>query len=125
MAERGKGDNNYNVLGGKLEPCCFEPMTGFYRDGSCNTGSDDHGVHTVCVLVTDEFLEFSKAVGNDLSTPNPYFPGLKAGDKWCLCAARWQQAYEAGFAPKVLLNATHLRTLHFASLEALKEYAAD
>jgi len=97
-----------NVLGGELEPCSFEPLTGFYRDGCCESGGDDDGVHSVCVIVTDEFLEFSRARGNDLSTPMPAygFPGLVAGNQWCLCASRWQEAYEAGKAPQVVLAAT-------------------
>ena len=100
-------------------------MTGFYRTGCCETGGDDHGVHTVCAVMTDEFLAFSKSVGNDLSTPMPQygFPGLKAGDHWCLCASRWQQAFEAGHAPKDNLNATHLHTLEFVNLADLERFA--
>ncbi len=114
-----------NVLGGDLEPCSFEPLTGFYRDGCCESGGDDVGVHSVCAAMTDEFLEFSRAHGNDLSTPMPEhgFPGLVAGDHWCLCAARWQEAYEAGAAPMVNLAATHARTLEWCSLDALKAHA--
>ena len=102
-------------------------MTGFYRDGCCNTGRDDHGVHTVCTLMTREFLEFSRSRGNDLSTPMPDFgfPGLKAGDRWCLCAARWREALKAGSAPRVVLTATHERTLDYVSLEDLKKHAID
>ncbi len=102
-------------------------MTGFYRDGCCNSGADDHGVHSVCTLMTAAFLEFSRARGNDLSTPLPEFgfPGLKAGDRWCLCAARWREALKAGCAPRVALNATHERTLDYVSLEELKKYAID
>eukprot|EP01013_Petalomonas_cantuscygni_P023197 TRINITY_DN44581_c0_g1_i3.p3 TRINITY_DN44581_c0_g1~~TRINITY_DN44581_c0_g1_i3.p3 ORF type:complete len:109 (-),score=8.14 TRINITY_DN44581_c0_g1_i3:100-426(-) len=98
-----------NVLGEKLETCGKDPITGFYRDGCCNVGPDDFGLHAVCAVVTDEFLEFSKAQGNDLSTPRPEFgfEGLKAGDSWCLCAGRWQEAFEAGCAPRVRLRATH------------------
>ncbi|MEM9445859.1 MAG: DUF2237 domain-containing protein [Verrucomicrobiota bacterium] len=116
-----------NVLGGPLEPCCFSPMTGFYRTGYCETGPDDAGRHTVCVTATDEFLQFSKSVGNDLSTPIPQyrFPGLKAGDRWCLCALRWKEAFENNSAPKVHLEATHRSVLEHIDLEALKEYAAE
>lgn len=114
-----------NVLGGELQSCCTSPMTGFYRDGLCRTGAGDAGVHTVCVEVTAEFLEFSKSRGNDLSTPiEGYdFPGLVPGDRWCLCAARWKEAYDAGMAPRVLLEATHMATLEFVDLEELEEYA--
>ena len=112
-----------NVLGGELASCCRDPMTGFYRDGTCRTGSDDVGVHTVCARMTAQFLAFSKARGNDLSTPRPGFPGLKAGDRWCLCAARWQEALEAGMAPKVVLEATHEATLAYVRLEDLKAHA--
>jgi uncharacterized protein (DUF2237 family) len=100
-------------------------MTGFYRDGCCNTGRDDAGLHLVCAEMTDEFLAFSKSRGNDLSTPMPHydFPGLAAGDRWCLCVLRWKEAYEAGMAPLVNLRATHISTLEFVDLEVLKEYA--
>lgn len=116
-----------NVLGGPLELCCADPMTGFYRDGRCNTGPDDVGVHTVCVEVNDDFLRFSKACGNDLSTPRPEFsfPGLREGDRWCLCAARWKEALDAGMAPRVLLRATHEATLKYVALEELIKYAID
>lgn len=116
-----------NVLGGELESCCTDPMTGFYRDGYCKTGVDDTGRHTVCVRVTDEFLAFSKAAGNDLSTPRPEwaFPGLKHGDKWCLCMLRWKEALEHGMAPQVFLNATHEHALTVIRLEDLKEYAVE
>lgn len=116
-----------NVLGEKLELCGTDPKTGFYRDGCCNTGPDDHGSHTVCVVMTDEFLEFTKAQGNDLSTPVPAFgfPGLKAGDGWCLCAARWQEAYNAGRAPRVRLLATHQGALQHCTLEDLKSHGVD
>jgi len=102
-------------------------MTGFYRDGCCNTGRDDHGVHSVCALMTKEFLEYSRARGNDLSTPMPDFgfPGLTAGDRWCLCAARWREAFKDGCAPRVVLNSTHERTLDYVSLEDLKKHAID
>jgi uncharacterized protein len=116
-----------NVLGGELVPCSFDPMTGFYRDGCCNSGGDDAGVHSVCVRVTAEFLEFSQSVGNDLSTPMPQygFGGLQPGDQWCLCASRWQEAFEADAAPAVVLEATHARTLEWCSLDALKLHAVD
>lgn len=116
-----------NVLGTELLTCSTDPMTGFYRDGCCQTGADDLGLHTVCVEVTESFLEFSKSVGNDLSTPNPMyqFPGLVPGDRWCLCAARWKQAFDAGVAPSVVLEATHMSTLEFASLEELQSHAVD
>jgi hypothetical protein len=116
-----------NVLGGPLEPCGFDPLTGFWRDGSCRTGGDDLGVHAVCAVMTDEFLVFSASVGNDLSTPRPElgFDGLVAGDRWCLCAGRWQEAVEAGTAPPVVLEATHALALEFCSLEALRTYAVD
>jgi uncharacterized protein (DUF2237 family) len=116
-----------NVLGDPLIPCSTDPMTGFYRDGCCRSGDDDHGVHSVCCVMTDDFLAFSKAVGNDLSTPRPQwgFPGLNAGDRWCLCAARWRQADEAGKAPKVVLAATHVRTLDICELDRLRAQAID
>jgi uncharacterized protein len=114
-----------NVLGTEIESCSTEPMTGFYRDGCCNTGAGDVGLHTVCVEVTDDFLRFSKLKGNDLSTPNMAydFPGLKDGDRWCLCVLRWKEAFEAGMAPLVNLNATHISVLEFVDLEILKDYA--
>ena len=114
-----------NVLGTELKTCCTDPMTGFYRDGLCRTGADDTGRHTVCILATDEFLEFSRSAGNDLSTPRPEyaFPGLKAGDKWCLVAMRWQQALDAGMAPQVDLGATHESALEFIKLEDLQLYS--
>jgi uncharacterized protein len=114
-----------NVLGGELEVCCGAPMTGFYRDGKCNTGSEDRGVHVVCAEVTEEFLSFTRAVGNDLSTPQPSFgfPGLQPGDRWCLCATRWKEALDAGFAPPVVLAATHAAALKYVTLEELQSYA--
>ncbi len=114
-----------NVLGGELEMCSFEPLTGWYRDGCCNTGGDDLGVHTVCVITTADFLAFSASVGNDLSTPHPEhgFPGLQPGDGWCLCASRWQEAFEAGMAPNVRLEATHLATLEWVQLSDLESHA--
>lgn len=114
-----------NVLGGELEPCSTDPLTGFYRDGCCNTGVEDLGVHTVCVRVTEEFLEFSRSRGNDLSTPMPGFPGLQPGDRWCLCASRWQEALEEGMAPDVVLEATHATTLEWVALDDLRRHAAD
>ena len=116
-----------NVLGTELKCCCQKPATGFYRDGFCRTGPEDRGLHTVCVMMTREFLEFSKATGNDLSTPNEMygFPGLKPGDKWCVCVERWKQAFDAGVASPIYLAATHSSALEFASLDTLKEYAAD
>jgi uncharacterized protein len=116
-----------NVLGEKLQSCNEDPVTGFYRDGCCNVGPDDLGVHSVCVRMTSAFLDFSKARGNDLSTPMPQFgfAGLKPGDQWCLCAARWKEALDANAAPRVVLRATHEATLEFVSLDDLKKYAVD
>ena len=117
----------WNVLGTELEECGVQPITGFFRDGSCNTSQQDVGSHTVCVVVTRAFLEFSKAEGNDLMTPQTDygFPGLKPGDRWCLCAARWQQAFEAGAAPRVVVRATHQACLQVVSLDDLKTHAID
>ncbi|MBT8335967.1 MAG: DUF2237 domain-containing protein [Gemmatimonadetes bacterium] len=114
-----------NVLGGELRECSREPLTGFYRDGCCTTGSDDRGVHVVCARVTAEFLDFSRSVGNDLSTPRPAyaFPGLKPGDNWCLCAGRWAEALRAGVAPPVVLEATHVSALEYADLADLRAHA--
>ena len=116
-----------NVLGTELQSCCTSPMTGFYRDGMCNTGMGDMGVHVVCAQMTEEFLQFSKSRGNDLTTPQSElgFPGLKPGDRWCLCVARWQEAFEAGSAPPVVLAATHMAALEFADLEDLRTHALD
>ena len=116
-----------NVLGTPLACCCRDPLTGFYRDGYCRTGADDRGLHTVCAVMTDEFLEFSALRGNDLSTPVPEydFPGLVDGDRWCLCVTRWQEALEAGCAPRVVLEATHLSALEFVSLEDLRAHAVE
>ncbi|MBW4454533.1 MAG: DUF2237 domain-containing protein [Nostoc indistinguendum CM1-VF10] len=113
-----------NVIGGNLEVCCTSPITGFYRDGFCRTGGQDFGSHVVCAEVTLEFLEFTKLRGNDLSTPVPdfNFPGLKPGDRWCLCASRWQEALQAGVAPPVILSATHARALEMVSLDDLKKH---
>jgi len=114
-----------NVLGGPLQPCSFDPLTGFYRDGCCHTGPGDVGLHTVCVEATAEFLEFSRDAGNDLSTPVPgyQFPGVKPGDHWCLCVTRWMQAFEAGCAPRVVLEATHISALEYVELADLKAHA--
>jgi uncharacterized protein (DUF2237 family) len=114
-----------NVLGGPLEPCSFEPNTGFFRDGHCHTCAQDHGSHTVCAVMTAEFLAFSKSRGNDLSTPMPQydFPGLKPGDHWCLCAGRWLEAHEAGKAPKVNLEATNEAALTLVPLAALRQHS--
>ena len=116
-----------NVLGGPLQPCSLAPLTGFYRDGCCNTGREDMGLHTVCVVMTAEFLAFSKARGNDLSTPMPEygFAGLKPGDRWCLCAPRWKEALDAGVAPQLVLDATHEETLAIVPLGVLKDYAVE
>jgi len=122
----GRG-NQLNVLAGPLLTCSDTPVTGFFRDGCCNTSEDDFGSHTVCVVLTDEFLAYSKAAGNDLSTPRPEFdfPGLKAGQRWCLCAARWVEAYRAGKAPKVSLNSTNQAALEVVPLDLLKQHAID
>ena len=116
-----------NVLGTELEECSTDPMTGFFRNGCCATGPQDRGSHTVCVRVSREFLEFSKARGNDLMTPVPQFefPGLKPGDQWCLCAMRWKEAFEAGIAPRVMLRSTHEAALKIIPLEDLKQVAGD
>jgi uncharacterized protein len=116
-----------NVLGQTLTLCSSRPLTGFYRDSCCHTGPDDHGLHTVCAVMTEEFLAFSKAKGNDLSTPVKAFgfPGLQPGDRWCLCAARWREALEAGAAPRVVLAATNAKTLEIVSLDDLKRHAID
>ena len=116
-----------NVLGGRLETCSIRPMTGFFRNGCCDTSAGDFGSHTVCVETTAEFLAFSKSCGNDLSTPMPAFgfAGLKPGDRWCLCAPRWQEAFEQGKAPRVVLRATHQGALAHCSLADLKRHALD
>ena len=113
-----------NVLGRELEPCSYDPLTGWFRDGCCNTDAGDHGVHTVCAVVTAEFLEFSASVGNDLASPNHRigFDGLQPGDRWCLCASRWAEALEAGAAPPVVLEATHARTLEWVSRRDLEAH---
>jgi uncharacterized protein len=116
-----------NVLGGELEPCGTDPMTGFYRDGCCSTGPEDVGSHTVCAVVTAAFLQHQRAVGNDLGTPRPEygFPGLSPGDRWCVVALRWRQAYDAGVAAPVVLASTHVRALEVVPLQALRENAVD
>jgi len=123
----GRKRPSRNVLGGVLENCSLKPMTGFFRNGCCDTGAEDVGSHTVCVVMTAEFLTFSKSRGNDLSTPMPDygFPGLVAGDRWCLCAPRWQEALEADSAPRVVLRATHEGALDYCALADLKRYAID
>jgi uncharacterized protein (DUF2237 family) len=129
MQERvgGRPSAQRNVFGELLATCSERPLTGFYRSGCCHTGPEDLGLHTVCVEVTEEFLAFSKARGNDLSTPRPEFgfPGLEPGDRWCLCAARWREAFVAGRAPRVILAATHEATLEIVELGDLKRYAID
>lgn len=127
----GGGDEgplpSLNVFGDPLEPCSTDPITGFFRNGCCDTSVQDLGSHTVCVVMTADFLAFSKAQGNDLSTPTPEFgfPGLKPGDRWCLCAPRWQEAFEAGKAPRVVLLATHKAALNYSKLPDLKRHAID
>jgi len=120
-------DQAKNVLGGELQDCSSEPLTGWYRDGCCNTDAQDTGVHTVCAVMTTEFLDFSLSQGNDLLTPMPQygFPGLQPGDQWCLCAPRWAEAFGAGCAPQVVLAATHERTLDHCRLEDLVAHAVD
>ncbi|MGD1859798.1 MAG: DUF2237 family protein [Leptolyngbyaceae cyanobacterium] len=119
--------NAKNILGGALESCSTNPMTGFYRDGCCHTGAGDVGVHVVCAQLTEEFLSYTKAQGNDLSTPQPMynFPGLKPGDRWCLCASRWKEAYDDGVAPPVVLAATHEAALKVVTLETLQQHAVN
>ncbi len=127
MSLQEEPEQQRNVFGESIETCSIRPMTGFYRSGCCHTGEDDAGMHTICILVTAEFLAFSKMRGNDLSTPLPEFgfPGLQPGDRWCLCAERWKEALEAGMAPRVVLQATHENTLEVVSIEDLKRYAID
>ena len=117
--------DSLNVLGERLKPCSFDPRTGFFRDGCCNTGPADRGQHTVCARMTEEFLAFSRARGNDLSTPHPEFgfEGLRPGDRWCLCVERWKEAWEAGVAPKVVLASTHASALDHVPLDALQAHA--
>ena len=116
-----------NVYGKELETCCDNPKTGFFRNGMCDTYKEDFGVHTVCILATEDFLVFSKAVGNDLSTPRPEFnfPGVKPGNRWCLCAMRWKEAYEQGKAPPVFLESTHEATLKLVDFNILQQYAVN
>lgn len=116
-----------NVLNKPLQGCCNNPLTGYFRDGYCRTTANDTGTHTVCAVVTKEFLEYSLSKGNDLITPIPHwqFPGLKPGDKWCLCISRWLQAEKVGKAPKIVLDATHIKSLEYTSLDLLKKYAID
>ncbi len=115
----------HNVLGGDLQPCGVDPVTGFYRDGCCNTGADDAGAHVVCAVMTEEFLDLSLSQGNDLITPHPEmgFAGLRPGDRWCLCAARWAEALDAGVAPPVILEATHARALDSVDVQDLRLHA--
>ena len=126
MIQNIENQNQQNVLGGDLIPCSMDPLTGFYRTGCCDTGPEDQGSHTVCIIATESFLAFSRSVGNDLSTPMPQwgFPGVKPGDRWCLCAPRWQEALEAGVAPQVILEATHEGALEYAAISDLKAHAA-
>lgn len=120
-------DDEKNVLGKPLQICCDQPKTGFFRTGSCETGPQDLGSHVVCAQVTEDFLAYTKAQGNDLSTPSPMggFPGLKPGDKWCLCASRWKEAMDAGVAPPVILSASHESALNYVALDDLKTHAVD
>lgn len=112
-----------NVLGTELQSCSLDPLTGFYRNGCCDTGGEDLGVHVVCAVMTEEFLAFTRSQGNDLSSPGPGFPGLVAGDRWCLCASRWREALDAGAAPPVVLEATHLQALEWIDLDSLRAHA--
>ncbi len=127
MSDNAPLDPSLNVLGEALQVCGVQPLTGFYRDGSCNTGPQDIGLHGVCVVADEAFLAFSSYTGNDLSTPMPEygFPGVQPGDRWCLCASRWQQALDAGYAPKVVLGATHQTSLKVVALQDLKAHAID
>ena len=116
-----------NIFGDKIEACCHDPVTGSFRDGFCNTDEHDFGSHVVCAEITEDFLIFSKAMGNDLSTPRPEFnfPGLKEGDRWCLCALRWKEAYDAGVAPRVYLESCHLNALSYVTKDQLEEFAVN
>ena len=120
-------EDQLNIFNEPLEVCSFDPVTGYFRSGCCETSEQDTGSHTVCAIMTDEFLKFSKSKGNDLSTPVPAFdfPGLNSGDKWCLCAARWLEAYDAGSAPSIIARATHRRPLEIIPLEVMKEFSLD
>ena len=120
-------EDQLNIFNEPLEACSFDPVTGFFRSGCCETSEQDTGSHTVCAIMTEEFLKFSKSKGNDLSTPVPAFdfPGLKTGDRWCLCAARWLEAYEASSAPSIIARATHRRALETIPMEVMKEFSLD
>ena len=120
-------EDQLNIFNEPLEACSFDPVTGFFRSGCCETSEQDTGSHTVCAIMTEEFLKFSKSKGNDLSTPVPAFdfPGLNSGDRWCLCAARWLEAYEAGSAPSIIAKATHRRAIEIIPMEVIKEFALD
>lgn len=120
-------EDQLNIFNEPLEACSFDPVTGFFRSGCCETSEQDTGSHTVCAIMTEEFLKFSKSKGNDLSTPVPAFdfPGLNSGDRWCLCAARWLEAYEAGSAPSIIARATHRRALEIIPMEVMKEFSLD
>ena len=120
-------EDQLNIFNEPLEACSFDPVTGFFRSGCCETSEQDTGSHTVCAIMTEEFLQFSKSKGNDLSTPVPAFdfPGLNSGDRWCLCAARWLEAYEANSAPSIIAKATHIRALEIIPMEVIKEFALD
>ena len=120
-------EDQLNIFNEPLEACSFDPVTGFFRSGCCETSEQDTGSHTVCAIMTEEFLQFSKSKGNDLSTPVPAFdfPGLNSGDRWCLCAARWLEAYEAGSAPSIIARATHRRALEIIPMEVMKEFSLD
>ena len=120
-------EDQLNIFNEPLEACSFDPVTGFFRSGCCETSEQDTGSHTVCAIMTEEFLQFSKSKGNDLSTPVPAFdfPGLNSGDRWCLCAARWLEAYEASSAPSIIAKATHIRALEIIPMEVIKEFALD
>ncbi len=125
MPETKTSKTTRNVLGTPLQSCCLAPTTGYYRDGFCHTGPDDQGVHIVCAKMTEEFLEYTKAQGNDLSSPTPWFPGLKPGDKWCLCVSRWKDAVFAGYGPPIYLEATHEAATRYVSMKLLREYAVE
>ena len=123
MSKTKISETSKNVLGTALQSCCFAPTTGFYRDGFCHTGPDDRGVHIVCAQVTEEFLAYTKRQGNDLSSPTPWFPGLKPGDRWCLCVSRWKEAVDAGYGPPIILEATHESAVKYVSLDFFKKHA--
>ena len=127
MGLNEREETTSNVLGTPLQSCCTDPVTGYYRNGKCHTGPGDHGLHVICVEMTDAFLEFGRQGGSDLITPNPQyqFPGLKEGDRWCVCLSRWMEALQAGCPPRILLRSTHISALEFVALDALKKYARD